>query len=668
MHSENFISPVVDFIEANVSRNCLDMSRIYLALTFSLFRKDRTAYVEPPDAHEDADEQNHIKKRRGGGVAIYVKNRLRVSEVSHEPLRSISERCEVEQQLWVQVKAGERETILLGCIYRPPFKCRHPDDKTKHEQAANRVNAAIGVAANAVDSGLYNGLCIVGDFNYPDISWNDQIAFNRSNESSLASRFLDTINSSLLYQAVGVPTFFSPTRSVASFLDLIIAEKSERVDVISVGPPLGSSTNSQGHGLIEFTINHRSTTAHTGFRSNRLNYARGNYSAMARELQSIDWQTIIPSSSIDEAYDSFCNIYNNLCEKYVPSTRPQDSTRGQPWMTRELYKLGKLKAKLWHDNKLSSWQSASKVRTYRRISRRLDKLTRSAIVSHERQLAFDKNQKKLFAYVKRKQTVITSIAAVNTPNGTAPCPSEIANVLNEQFASVFIVESAPTALEIDNPNLSQSLLQDVDFTVDDLTSRLSKLDSSKSTGVDGIHPRVLKECAAEFAKPLKLIYELSLRSGCIPRRWKLANVTPLFKKGSRLEPCNYRPISLTSIPCKVMESVIRQAMMLHLHSNRLTAPEQHGFTPKRACNTNLLETTDLITSLTNEGHAVDVIFLDFAKAFDKVPHKRLILKLQSLGISGNLISWLRDFLNERRQRVVLGEHSSDWVTVTSGVP
>jgi hypothetical protein len=282
-------------------------------------------------------------------------------------------------------------------------------------------------------------------------------------------------------------------------------------------------------------------------------------------------------------------------------------------------------------------------------------------------LTFDKNPKSLFSYVRQRNAIDTSITALKTPSDrTVTEPKEIADVLNNHFSSVFQGET-------DNLPCFSSLLvsfrlESVMFTEADIAERLAELDRTKSMGVDGIHQHVLRECSHALAQPLVLIFSASIRSASLPLAWRRANVTPIHKKGSRLDPSNYRPISLTSVVCKVMESIVRDSIMIHFHSNNLLASQQHGFVPRRACNTNLLETVDLVTALMNEKKPIDIVFVDFAKAFDKVPHGRILLKLMGLGIGEPLISWLEDFLKDREQRVVMGEHVSEWVKVLSGIP
>jgi len=187
-------------------------------------------------------------------------------------------------------------------------------------------------------------------------------------------------------------------------------------------------------------------------------------------------------------------------------------------------------------------------------------------------------------------------------------------------------------------------------------------------GADGVHPSVLRYCAEALAPALVHIFKLSIAEGRVPDKWKLGNITSLFKKGSRSCPANYRPVSLTSILCKVIEGLVKKVMMQYLLSNSLLAPQQHGFLPKKACVTNLLETVDIVTSELAIGRPVDLVYLDFAKAFDTVPHKRLLVKLEAYGIDDQLRAWIRYFLSDRKQRVVMGEFESEWTDVTSGVP
>ena len=134
------------------------------------------------------------------------------------------------------------------------------------------------------------------------------------------------------------------------------------------------------------------------------------------------------------------------------------------------------------------------------------------------------------------------------------------------------------------------------------------------------------------------------QEGGVPSIWKQANVAPIFKKGVKGNPGNYRPVSLTCVICKIMESLIRDHLVLHLANNHLLRTSQHGFMSGRSTLTNLLEYLEVLTKLVDDGHSVDILYLDFAKAFKKVPHQRLIDKCRGLGVGGNVLAWIKEWL------------------------
>jgi hypothetical protein len=201
-----------------------------------------------------------------------------------------------------------------------------------------------------------------------------------------------------------------------------------------------------------------------------------------------------------------------------------------------------------------------------------------------------------------------------------------------------------------------------------VAAKLGKLNVNKCAGLDGMHPKMLYELREEIAGPLSKIYRLSLHTGIVPKEWREAGVTPLFKKGKKSETQNYRPVSLTSLICKIMESLLKDAILMHLDKFDLIGKSQHGFTKGRSCLTNLLDFMEEVTTIVDEGLPVDIIYLDFAKAFDKVPHQRLCKKLLAHGIGGNIQRWVKNWLANRRQKVCVNRAYSDWKEVMSGVP
>ena len=197
---------------------------------------------------------------------------------------------------------------------------------------------------------------------------------------------------------------------------------------------------------------------------------------------------------------------------------------------------------------------------------------------------------------------------------------------------------------------------------------LRDLKPSKSPGPDGIHPRVLKELAAEVATPLQIIFQSSVFSGTIPQSWKMANITPIFKKGDKRDPSNYRPVSLTSIVSKILERIIRDNLIDQFRRNHLLSDKQYGFLTGRSTTLQLIQVMEDWTQYLDRGNAVDVVYMDFMKAFDKVPHSHLIQKLKCLGVNTQAVNWIHDFLTGRTQVVKYQNNISSAISVISGVP
>ncbi|CAM4538200.1 unnamed protein product [Lepidochelys olivacea] len=184
-------------------------------------------------------------------------------------------------------------------------------------------------------------------------------------------------------------------------------------------------------------------------------------------------------------------------------------------------------------------------------------------------------------------------------------------------------------------------------------------------GLDVLHPRVLKELADVIAEPLAIIFENSWRSREVPDDWKNANVVPIFKKGKEENPGNYRPVSLTSGPGKIMEQVLKESIRGEESDQEQS---KHGFTKGKSCLTNLIAFYDEITGSVDEGKVVDVLFLDFSKVFDTVSRSILASKSKKYGLDEWTIRWIESWLDCRAQRVAINGSMSTWQPVSSGVP
>ena len=313
-------------------------------------------------------------------------------------------------------------------------------------------------------------------------------------------------------------------------------------------------------------------------------------------------------------------------------------------MQQNIIRTVRKKKRLW--NTYCNTRDYEEYLAYKKVQNDTKRLVRQAKRKFEKKLAKEAKRKpKLFySYLKSKSSNKETVGPLKEGDETVSDNTGMANVLNSFFASVFTVED-PNIPEVEV--VSPEFLTEVQFPPDKVEEKLKNLRPESACGPDSIRSRILKENSNILCVPLSIIFTKSIEEGYVPEDWLLANVTSIFKSGSKMSPGNYRPVSLTCIACKVMESLIRVDIVTHLMKHNLIRFSQHGFMEAKSCQTNLIEYIDTLTKLVDEGHCVDVVYLDFAKAFDKVPHQRLLKKLRGHGISGKIHKWIEMWSSNR---------------------
>ena len=331
---------------------------------------------------------------------------------------------------------------------------------------------------------------------------------------------------------------------------------------------------------------------------------------------------------------------------------------------------------------MKSLRSAENITLYNEARRRVKASIKQAKRRYEENIAAEsKNNAKLFfRYINNKKNIRSGIGPLKDNAGTLVTNDQsIASMLNSYFSSVFnstteaehMITNDIVTNDESNDTLATTLehsLQNIEISTEDVLKVLNEMKTNKSPGPDEIYPRILKETKFEIVNALKSLFNLSLQQGLVPADWKAANVTPIFKKGDRTSPGNYRPISLTSVVGKMLESILRDKLVQYLERHSLIKDTQHGFRNKRSCLSNLLTFYNDLFFAHDTTRSLDIVYLDFQKAFDKVPHSKLMFKVKELGISGNVYNWIDNWLKNRKQRVVINGTASEWAPVTSGVP
>ena len=269
-------------------------------------------------------------------------------------------------------------------------------------------------------------------------------------------------------------------------------------------------------------------------------------------------------------------------------------------------------------------------------------------------------------YINSQKKDTQGIPPLKRKNEKSVAQSDLekAEEFNSQFTDVFNKNEHTQVPFLDR---SAPFMNDIVISKEGVIKLLKGLNPSKALGPDELHPRVLKELA-ELGPVFAHLFQQSIDTGEIPKEWSLANICPLFKKSDRSLACKYRPVSLTCVPCKLLEHIVCSNIMAHLDEYKLLSDRQHAFRKGHSCETQLTTViNDWAKILDNRGQ-VDTFILDFEKAFDTPPHDLLKSKLFSYGIGGKTLKWIDSFLCFRNQRVVVNGVKSDWAPVLSGVP
>ena len=351
-------------------------------------------------------------------------------------------------------------------------------------------------------------------------------------------------------------------------------------------------------------------------------------------------------------------------DRHIPSASTKKHSH-RPWIKRPLLRL--LRQKKRQYQKARTTQDWTK---YRSIQKRCKREIRRAEWRHINgtiQEGLDNNNTMPFLnFVKARRKDNVGVSPLKVNGRLFSYPENKVEILLKQFKSAF---------SSDNDNLPPNTkatnappIQPIKISSQGIAKLLSDLQPHKAPGPDCIPNTVLKSCANNIAPALSLIYQRSLDTGTLPSDWLTANISAAFKKGDRHLAENYRLVSLTSVPCKILEHVICRHLLNHVENNKILTNLNHGFRSGYSCETQLLTTVhDFVTSFENNKQ-VDVAILDFSKAFDTVPHKKLFHKLRQYGITGPIHSWLQNFLTGRTMRVVVDGCCSDSTSLDSGVP
>lgn len=568
----------------------------------------------------------------GGGVAILIKKGIQVRELNYDYLGDLEILC-------LQVTINH-DRFNLVCWYRPNV---------------------LQTDCLPVLKKLLNDLCMTdlpcvfaGDLNLPDINWETPFAPNTHCQKTFLEYFLQFSFDQYVHE---------PTRG-NNILDIILCNEPNLISSARVNVPFSTSD----HCVVSFHLNIASIDVcdKPGL---KFCWNAADFETIGRELEALNWNDLFNCLSASDAYALFVNICNDLFLRYVPRVPIRSHLKNNK-KPNNLKKLLLKKHNLYKKYKVNRTPDAAS--KYKLACKEYSNAVNLYHLSIETNVLNSGDVKKFFSYVNGKLKYKPSVCSLSNPGGDTLANDDIdkAEFLNAQFSSVFIVDDGTT------PDLSSIYsvpyhMSNENFILSrtHVINSIKKLKNGSSPGPDNLPACFLINCASQVSVPLHKIFNMSLRTSIVPALWKQATVVPVYKgKGPRHIPANYRPISLTCIPCKVFERIINDRIMSHLKLNNLLFQGQHGFLDGKSTATQLLECVNDWTMSLNDRCPVDIVYLDISKAFDSVSHPKLIHKLRLMGVDDVTLLWVTDFLSDRTQRVRVGKSMSDPVSVLSGVP
>ena len=618
------------------------------------------------------------KSRQGGGVCVFVRD-----DVSAECIGSFDNGvCEL-----LVLKIHSLKTVLI-VLYRPP-DTRLAEFSPVLTELDKLLTELPTPTANLV---------MMGDFNFPSnvMKWprldghlvpsvhghRTEVTADGLQERLQAQKLCDLSLHHHMAQLVDQPTHG------VEILDLVFTSDQQLVSHINM-EPFPQFTD---HKILSITVSFKLGVMpgkeemfllDSGRRLRRLDFSKAPWPDIRVKLKDIDWSPMsrLARASPTLAHSWFLLQILPILEKLVPNRKEGVGGRSKLHRKRKLLwrKLGRIRRRL--ENATSVQKLAKLLQDKQELEMELKAMYTNLTEEAEAKVVtgMKDNMKVFFDYAKARQNTRARVGPFLDPeSGELNLdPDYTAECLSEQYSSVFTqprndwsIPDMKEFFKVDNTRPTGPILTHMDFSESDIEYACSELSPSSAPGPDGVPSALLKICRKELKRPLYVLWKSSLDQGCIPPDLLLVLVSPVHKGGSRADPAQYRPVALTSHITKVFERVVRRALVTHLEAQGMLPPDQHGFREHRSTLTQLLSHWDKVLDHLEQGEAVDVIYTDFSKAFDKCETNVLLHTLRECGVKGEIGLWLAAFLdpNNRKQAVGVDGRISSLVPVVSGVP
>ena len=573
----------------------------------------------------------------GGGVLLYVCKTLCSSFVSKfDDGKASTVTC--------AITFITDEKLLLTCVYIPPDYCL--------------LSGSVMGHLNDVANLCSHFRLICGDFNCPNIDWNSMSA------STASQPLLNWCLDNFLNQNITKPT----RPQSKTVLDLVFSSVGTHIDDIAINECFGKSD----HAIVSFSVPSIMPHAKKLIHPSVYMFQKADWKLFQKRLFESHWPHTMPGMpecGLNQVWNQYIkNIVSAAqCSIPVRQKRPWSPTCSKKVRTalrnhRRLFRQCTLSPTTCNSNQWKLDYSHSI----------LQKEIKTAVCKHEMNICSyvrDKsNSKPFWSYIKSKLKNRTQFSSIVDDDGLPlRDDKDIADCFNAHFSSNFNTCNYASP----EPHFSDACneIDFVQFTPINTLKVINELPSTSSMDGSGLCYHIIKKGGLFLASKLSDFFSLSLSMHTIPDEWRRIIATPIHKSGPVNKCKNFRPIGITSCVCRIMERIMRRVMMNHLFSQQILSlpSSQHGFCPGRSVDTASVTFVDFLTDNVDRGKVIHTIYLDYAKAFDSVPHTLLLAKLRYFGISGLLFKWIAAYLQNRHQVVRVNNVLSDPMPIKSGV-
>ena len=483
------------------------------------------------------------KTKGGGGVMILVNKDILVEKVEYGG--GMAETLSVE----LKIRGEEIRKIIVA--YIPPKTSSWEADM--YQQMQNEIRRSMDDMLKGRKKVL-----LVGDFNSKEINWGEMEV--RENPSAWSEELMQMMMVNTMDQWVKETTRYRGDDE-PSQLDLVFTKRPEAEPSIDYLSPMGKSD----HVLIEINIHKEELhTPNEDHKKERRNYAKANFTGLRDFYKGIDWRKLLENKGVQEKYQVFLSKYKEGIEKYVPKYKIKKNKRA--WFNAKCVEAKKKKEKAWRKMR-KRWNETNR-EDYRTARNEYVKIRREEERNFEKDVVekCKKEPKLFYKYVNGKIKHRDEITKLRRNGEVYETAQEMAEIMNQSFKSVFTKETVFAPPE-DGKQLKG--IDNITVEREEIKKLLEELNTRKAMGPDEINSWVLNECREGLEEPLWEIINSSLKEGKVPREWKRANIVPIYKGGNKMEPLNYRPVSLTSVVSKLCETIIKNRWTQHLKQENI---------------------------------------------------------------------------------------------------